>query len=81
METFEFSLLQAFQAEGVKAWQGSGVLDPLTTTGAFHQLGNCKRQRWNENKMRGIWHPKIKKNHRLTCDFAFLLATKVLKMS
>jgi len=50
METFEFSLLQAFQAEGVKAGQGSGVLDSLTTTGAFHQLGNYKRPRWNENK-------------------------------
>ena len=36
----KFILLKAFEAEGVKTGEGSGIFDSLVAKGTFHQLGN-----------------------------------------
>ena len=38
--TIKFILLEAFEAEGVKTGEGSGIFDSLVAKGTFHQLGN-----------------------------------------
>ena len=38
--TIKFILLEAFEAEGVKAGEGSWMFDTLVAEGTFHQLGN-----------------------------------------
>jgi len=38
--TIKFILLKAFEAEGVKTGEGSGIFDSLVAKGTFHQLGN-----------------------------------------
>ena len=38
--TIKFTFLEAFEAEGVKAGEGSWIFDTLVAEGTFHQLGN-----------------------------------------
>ena len=38
--TINFILLEAFEAEGVKAGEASGIVDSLVTQGTLYQLGN-----------------------------------------
>ena len=38
--TIKFILLEAFEAEGVKTGEGSGIFGSLVAKGTFHQLGN-----------------------------------------
>ena len=38
--TIKFILLQAFEAEGVKAGEASGIIDSLVAQGTLYQPGN-----------------------------------------
>jgi len=38
--TVKFILLEAFEAEGAKTGEGSGIFDSLVAQGTLHQLGN-----------------------------------------
>ena len=38
--TIKFILLEAFEAEGMKAGEGSWIFDSLVTQGTLHQLGD-----------------------------------------
>jgi len=40
--TINFIFLEAFEAEGVKTGEGSGIFDSLVAKGTLNQLGNYR---------------------------------------
>ena len=75
--TIKFILLEAFEAEGVKAGEGSWISDSLVAEGTFYQLGNYRGGCWG-NQMNGIINDfGLQRNH--TSDFSSFVNLKLCK--